>query len=168
MAASWILVHKSNQIRCLYCPTIGVSRICGADLQICRSRSHCNPIGNASRKCGADLLRICMRGRIYAANPLRGCLEISIFIPPTAWTAVMLYFWQQIWCRADRNIQIYVSIILWSGLYLCWNWTPDLLWGCKKICGSGCVLDFMLGILQMNILRDPYWKLYIKLCVTCQ
>ena len=47
---------------------------------------------NAGRKCGADLLRISMRGGFYAANPMRGCLEMSIFILSTAWTAVMLYF----------------------------------------------------------------------------
>jgi len=38
-------------------------------------------IVNADKKCRADLLRMCTRGVIHAADPMRGCLEMSIFIP---------------------------------------------------------------------------------------
>ena len=103
----------------------GVSRICGADLGHTADLSFVN----AGRKCGADLLSICMRGRIYTANPMRvaqKCLYL-FHLQPGLNYAVLLTTEEEFWCGADRNIQIYVFMILWSGLHLCSNWTADPL-----------------------------------------
>jgi len=94
---------------------------------------------NARKKCRADLLRICTQGRIYAADPLRGCPEIcgsghgADFVLKMDCGSV---------AGQPRNLRIWMR----GGLYAKIRYAADPLRGCPEICGSGRGVDFMLRI----------------------